>query len=109
MLSGFCLQGVLITVVRPGGVERPEWALLWTAWGRHVRGSPGWALQVAGACYLLQGPLGCPGLLSLVPRCPAWGGWPPGTWGPDRPDVVLEQGLSDAEGCPVVPPPMLPV
>ena len=60
------------------------------------------ALQVAGACHLARGPLGCQGSSAPLPRGTAQVRWPPGTWGSDGPDVVSEQGLSDAEGRPVV-------
>ena len=68
-----------------------------------------WALQVAGACYLLQKPLRRWGPLALVPSGPVCAGRPPGKWGLDCPDVVSGQGLSDAEIRPVVPPSLQPV
>ena len=72
---------------------------------RHVGGSSVRALRVAGARHLSPGSLGRR-RLALVSPGPVWGEWPPGTGGLDRQDAVSEQGLSDAEGRPVVPPPM---
>ena len=46
------------------------------------------------------------GLLVLVSRVPARGGWPPGPGCPGLPDAVSDQGLSDVEGSPVIPPPL---
>ena len=99
----------MIAVVRPGVGERPEWAPLWTAWGRQVGGWSVQALRVAGASHLPRGSLLCRGPLALVPRGPVRRGLPPGMGGPDGSDVVLEQGLSDAEGSLVVHPPMYQV
>ena len=77
--------------------------LLWIALGRHACGLSVWALRVAGACYLPREPMVRRGPLALVPRGSVWRGLPPGKWGPDRPGVVSDQGLWDAEGCSVVP------
>ena len=99
----------MIAVVRSGVGERPDWAPLWIAWGCHVGWSSVCAPRVADACYVPPGPLDHQGPLALLPGGPVWAGWPPGTLGPGRPDVVSDQGLLDTKGRPVVPPPMQPV
>ena len=53
VLPGRFIRGALIAVVRPWVGVRRVWAPLWIAWGRHSGGLTLWALQVAGACYLL--------------------------------------------------------
>ena len=96
-------------MVRLGVAERQGGDPLLTAWGWHVGGSFLLALRVSGACHLSPGSLGHRGQLALLPRGPARVRWPPGTRGLDSSDVVSDQGLSDVEGRPVVPPPMQPV
>ena len=54
----------------------------------------------------LGGPWVAGDQLVLVSHGSAWGGLLSGTEGPDRPDMVPDEALSDVEGRPMVPPPV---
>ena len=100
------IRGVSVVVVRPGVGERPEWGQLRIAWGCRSGGLSVRALRVAGAYQLPRGPLGRRRPLAMVARSSVWCGRASEKWTLDCPDVMPSQGLSDAKGRSVVPPPM---